>query len=160
MAWRRQHTAWMKVAERQRDTGRYRYHGDKLILHFLIRHHDSPRFGGLCFSSTRCFLSHHWLPRSTRLYRKRLRYFNYKTKHISISIYFVLFWGMEFEANGTMSNVVSCRSGRKLLAPLLLILLCIAPNSFAQNQGSLAKDNALLHAGDLSLNIEVANQHF
>jgi hypothetical protein len=59
-----------------------------------------------------------------------------------------------------MSNILTCRSGRKLLAPLLPILLCIAPNSFAQNQGVPAKDNALLHAGDLSLNIEVANQHF
>jgi hypothetical protein len=64
---------------------------------------------------------------------------------------------MELGANGTMSNILTCRSGRKLLAPLLPILLCIAPNSFAQNP---AKDNALLHAGDLSLNIEVANQHF
>jgi hypothetical protein len=67
---------------------------------------------------------------------------------------------MRLGANGTMSNILSCRSGSKLLASLLPILLCIAPNSFAQNQGSPAKDNALLHAGDLSLNIEVANQHF
>jgi hypothetical protein len=59
-----------------------------------------------------------------------------------------------------MSNILTCRSGRTLLAPLLPILLCIVPNSFAQNQGFPAKDNALLHAGDLSLNIEVANQHF
>jgi hypothetical protein len=67
---------------------------------------------------------------------------------------------MELEANGTMSNILPCRSGHNLLDPLLPILLCIAPNSFAQNQGFPAKDNALLHAGDLSLNIEVANQHF
>jgi hypothetical protein len=64
---------------------------------------------------------------------------------------------MELGANGTMSNILTCRSGRKLLAPLLPILLCIAPNSFAQNP---AEDNALLHGGDLSLDIEVANQHF
>jgi hypothetical protein len=56
-----------------------------------------------------------------------------------------------------MSNILTCRSGRKLLALLLPILLCIALNSFAQNP---AKENALLLAGDLSLNIEVANQHF
>jgi hypothetical protein len=59
-----------------------------------------------------------------------------------------------------MFNFLSCRFRRKLLGPLLPILLCSGPIGFAQDQSLPAKDNTLLHAGDMSLNIEVLNHHF
>jgi hypothetical protein len=59
-----------------------------------------------------------------------------------------------------MFNFLSWRFGRKLLATLFPILLYSGPIGFAQDQSFPAKDNTLLHAGDLSLNVEVTNHHF
>jgi hypothetical protein len=63
-------------------------------------------------------------------------------------------------AKGTMFNILSCQAGRKLSGPLLSILFCVTSVGFAQDQNVSARDNTLLHAGHLSLNIEVANHHF
>jgi hypothetical protein len=59
-----------------------------------------------------------------------------------------------------MFNFLSCRLRRKLSVPLFPMLLCSGPFGFAQNQSLPTKNNTLLHAGDLSLSIEVANHHF
>jgi hypothetical protein len=59
-----------------------------------------------------------------------------------------------------MFNSLSCRFRRKLLCPLFPILLCRGSIGFAQDQSFPAKDNTLLHAANLSLNIEVPNHHF
>jgi hypothetical protein len=59
-----------------------------------------------------------------------------------------------------MFNFFSCRFRGKLLSSLLLILLCNGLLGFAQEQNALAKDNTLLHAGNLSFGIKVTNHHF
>ena len=59
-----------------------------------------------------------------------------------------------------MINFFSYRFGRKLSVPLFPILLCSGPFGFAHDPSLPAKNNTLLHAGDLSIDIEVANHHF
>jgi hypothetical protein len=59
-----------------------------------------------------------------------------------------------------MFNILSRRSRSKLLAILLHSLLYIALNRFAQGRSLPANRETLLHAGDLSLNIEVADHRF
>ena len=59
-----------------------------------------------------------------------------------------------------MFNFLFCRFKRKLLGLLFPILICSGPFGVAQDQSLSAKNNTLLHAGDLSLNIEVSNHHF
>jgi len=56
-----------------------------------------------------------------------------------------------------MFNFLSCR---KLLGSLFPILLCNGLFAFARDQSAPVKDNAMLQAGDLSINIEVTNRHF
>jgi hypothetical protein len=56
-----------------------------------------------------------------------------------------------------MFNFLSCRLRRKLLGSVLPVLLCNGLFGFAQEQ---SKNNTMLRAGDLSLDINVANHHF
>jgi hypothetical protein len=56
-----------------------------------------------------------------------------------------------------MFNILSRRSRSNLVALLLHPLFYIALNRFAQAQSLPANRETLLHAGDLALNIEVAD---
>jgi hypothetical protein len=59
-----------------------------------------------------------------------------------------------------MFNFLSCQFRRKLLASLFPMLLCNGLFGSAQEQSAPVKDDAMLQADNLSLNIEVTNRHF
>ena len=59
-----------------------------------------------------------------------------------------------------MFNFLSCPFGRNLLGSLLPILLCNGLFGFAKDRSAPVQDDTILHAGDLSFDIQVTNHHF